>query len=225
MNERLPRRRGLLCVVTARHRLCPGGTLDDQCRALQRQARVAADAGVDLFQVRERDLPDQRLLALVRTLKQETAGTAMQVLVNDRVDVALGAGLDGVHLPADGLSIEDARGLLGEAVVGKSTHAAEEAAAASAAGADYVLLGTVFPSASKPAAHRVIGVEELARAARAASVPVLAIGGVTAATVHEVARVAAGVAAIGWFATLDERAMRQAARAARAAFDSTEPLI
>lgn len=225
MIDRLARRRGLVCVVTDRERLLPGATIEEQCRAVERQARIAAEAGVDLFQVREARLADAQLLALVEGVRQAAAGSPLQVLVNDRVDLAIGAGLDGVHLPAAGLPVEEARRLLPEAVIGKSTHQAEEVAAASVAGADYVLFGTIFRSASKPEGHPCAGLPGLERAVRASTVPVLAIGGVDATNVADLARLADGVAAIGWFATLDAGELQRAVRIVRFAFDTVGPLI
>jgi len=116
--------------------------------------------------------------------------------VNDRIDVALACGADGVHLRADSVSVAAAR-TLAPFLVGRSVHTVAEAIAAS--GADYLIAGTVFPSVSKPSAA-VLGVQGLKAIVDATTVPVLAIGGMTAERVPDVLRTgAAGIAAVGLF--------------------------
>jgi len=142
--------------------------------------------------------------------------------VNDRLDVALATGAHGVHLPASGLLPSIARSIAPRRFsIGQSIHGDDEADAA----ADFALFGTVFPSLSKGPGQTCAGVDALAAASRRAPVPVLAIGGVTEATIAEVAAVSSGVAAIGWFATSDVRHLSQAVRCVRAAFDTITPLI
>lgn len=214
--------RGLVCIITDRRRLCPEGSADQQRRALVEQALAAAQAGADIVQVRERDLPDRELFKTVHAIVQAAEGTPLRVLVNDRVDVAIAAGAAGAQLRGDGMPVEDVRRLLAplEMLIGRSVHAPPEAGLAADAGADLVLFGTVFPTSSKAPGHPVAGVAGLAAAVRACAVPVLAVGGVTAANVRAVAGAgAAGVAAIGWFAVRDAGRMRSAVEEARRAFD------
>lgn len=126
------------------------------------------------------------------------AGAGGPLLVNDRVDVALAAGASGVQLGRRSIPIAEARGLLGPGrLIGASVHAAEEAVSAGEVGADFVVLGTVFPSTSHPA--RVpSGLEPLRRAALATEVPILAIGGVTPERTRDVLAAGAhGVAVLG----------------------------
>ena len=90
------------CLVTDRHRLCPGAeSFAAAHRCLVEQARRAAAAGIDLIHVRERDLESAPLAALVRDVVAVTRGSTMRVVVNDRIDVALVSGAEGVHLRAD----------------------------------------------------------------------------------------------------------------------------
>lgn len=129
-------------------------------------------------------------------------GTPSLILVNERFDVALSAGAAGVHLRSSSVPAPVMRGHLPPGfLVGRSVHAAGEAArVAAAGGVDYLTLGTVYPSASKPG-RPPCGVGALAAAARAVRLPVLAIGGVTVDKAREVlAAGAAGTAAIGLFA-------------------------
>lgn len=158
-------------------------------------------------------------------------GSRTRVLVNDRVDVALSCGAAGVHLRADSIPADVVRRLVPAGfVVGVSVHSVADAVAAAPA-ADYLVAGTVWPSASKPSASSppLLGVEGLARIAAAVAVPVLAIGGVTIDRVHAVARAgAAGVAAIDLFLSPSPdhsgcraQPLRETASAARAAFDTS----
>ena len=189
-----------ICLVTDSRRLAGAGAADaERRRCLLAQARFAVDAGVDLIQVRERDLEAAALADWVSDLLIVTRGTATRIVVNDRLDVALACGADGVHLRADSIAIAAARRLapLGF-LVGRSVHTTSEAADAS--DADYLIAGTVFPSQSKGPADRLLGVDGLRAMVVAAAVPVLAIGGISLDHLDAVAAAgAAGIAAIGLF--------------------------
>ena len=124
-------------------------------------------------------------------------------MVSDRVDVALAAGAQGVHLRSDGPPGRDVRRLAPEGfIVGRSIHSVDEAAAHGGEGMyDYLLFGTVFRSESKPDGHVPAGLGTLAAACAASAVPVLAIGGIDVARAAQVAGAgASGIAAIGLFA-------------------------
>ena len=123
-------------------------------------------AGVQLRQ----PLPPRQLLERARALRAVCAAFEAPLLINDRADVALAAGADGVHLPAHGLAVRDARAL-GLAVVGESVHSAAEAARSAA---DFCVFAPVFETPGKAAR----GLEELAAACKATRVPVFALGGV-----------------------------------------------
>ncbi len=204
-----------LCLVTDRRRLCGVDVpLAVARERLLGQARAAAEAGVDLIQVRERDLEAGPLASIVAVLVDGLAGTPARVVVNDRLDVALACGAAGVHLRVDSMPPALVRAIAPfPFLIGRSVHGAGEAAAVAEA-VDYLIAGTVFASPSKPPDHPTIGEAGLAAIVRAAQVPVLAIGGVTVERFQTVlATGAAGVAAIGLF--LDEPD-----RAARAWFDT-----
>jgi thiamine-phosphate pyrophosphorylase len=189
-----------ICLVTDSRRLAGQFAADsDRRRCLLAQARFGVDAGVDLIQVRERDLEAAALADIVAELLTVTRGTATQIVVNDRLDVALACGAGGVHLRADSIPIAAARRLAPAGfLVGRSVHTAREAADAS--DADYLVAGTVFPSASKDRSHRLLGMDGLRAIVAATTVPVLAIGGISLDNVDVVAATGvAGVAAIGLF--------------------------
>jgi thiamine-phosphate pyrophosphorylase len=190
----------LISLVTDRQRLTPP-TDDD----LVRLAGSAAAAGVNLIQVRERrqDVDDRALLALTLRIVAAAAATPAAVVVNDRVDIAIAARCAGVHLRGDSVGAERVRAVSPAGfIVGRSVHSVAEARDAVASGADYVIMGTVYPSKSK-AASAAAGLDGLKEVCRAVPVPVLAIGGITLENIHEVAAAGAGgIAAIGLFSDL-----------------------
>jgi thiamine-phosphate pyrophosphorylase len=185
--------------VTDRRRF--GLSIDE----LVARAAAAVRAGVDVIQVRERDLPDGQLVALVRRIAGLAAGTSTRVMVNDRADVAIAAGAAGVHLRGDSVPASRLRTTVPEGfLIGRSVHSlADVDAAAADGGCDYLLFGTVFPSAGKPDGHPVAGLDALRAACARSSLPVIAIGGINeenAALVR--AAGAAGFAAVGLFMCL-----------------------
>jgi thiamine-phosphate diphosphorylase len=197
-----------LCLVTDRRRA-----------DVLEQARRAVDAGVDLIHVREPDLDAAPLAALVAGVLTLTHGSPTRVVVNDRLDVALACVADGVHLRADSIGVVEARRLAPAGfLVGRSVHSVAESRAAGEA--DYVIAGTVFETASKPGLVQCLGLDGLRAIVRACPVPVLAIGGITADRLPDVAATgAAGAAAIGLFAS---GSLADIVARARAAFDTSK---
>ena len=186
-------------------------------RPLPEVVEAAVRGGVDAVQLREKDLPAGALFELARELRRRCTRHGVRLLINDRIDVALAVGADGVHLPVDSFAAGDARALVGPGrLIGVSTHSLEQAQRASAAGADFVVFGPVFATPSKRPFGPPLGLEALARAAGAVSVPVFAIGGVTAERADAVYRHGAhGIAAIA--AVLEATDPTAAARALRRA--------
>jgi thiamine-phosphate diphosphorylase len=213
----------IICLVTDRERLRPHARLGTQLEAVVAQAEEAGRAGVTLVQIRERDLSARILTELTAGVVAATRGTRTKVVVNDRVDVALSAGADGVHLRGDSFGAVRARVLAPPAwIVGRSIHDVGEAER-HARDVDYVIFGTVFPTASKAGATPA-GLAALRSAAAASPCPVLAIGGVSTDNVREAAATgAAGVAAIELFLPPTDAAAGRpgivgAVRAIRSAF-------
>lgn len=121
-------------------------------------------------------LRDRRASGLaLATLAARVQKVGVRCIINDRVDVALACETDGVHLPADGLPTPSARSMIGEKLIGRSTHGREEASAALNQGADFVFLGPIWPTATHPGMP-ALGVE---LPAPGADLPIIAIGGVT----------------------------------------------
>lgn len=210
----------ILQLVTDGRRLAASVDVETVLTALERQAAAAAAAGVDFLQVREPWLEAGALLRLVTLLKAVVRGSGTRVIVNDRLDVAVAAGADGVQLKASSIEAYDARRLAPSPfVVGRSVHSAEEAAASQ--GVDYVIAGTVWPTSSKNEGHVYLGAEGLRQVVAATSTPVLAIGGVTLDRIAPAARSgAAGIAAIGLFMADDLLAI---VADARRRFDTSAP--
>lgn len=166
-------------------------------RSLAALARAAGAAGADWLQLREKDVAGGALLTLAREVVGAAAGSPLRVSVNGRADVAVLCGAHGVHLPERGLPPGDVRAAFPGLAVGVSCHSVEGVRRAEQAGADYAVLGPVFPTTGK---DRPLGLHALAEAARSARLPVFAIGGITAANAASVwAAGVAGVAAIGAF--------------------------
>jgi len=182
MNPGLP----WLCFVTDRNR-CEGRSLIDV-------VDQAVSGGVNLVQLRERDLATSLLYHLGVEVRKITEGRAL-LLVNDRVDVAIACGADGVQLGEEGLPTEVARDLSkGELLLSRSVHSLESAEKARDEGVDLVVLGTIFPSGSHPDGETG-GLERVKEVTAKIDVPVLAIGGITAENVGSVMEAGASGAA------------------------------
>ena len=165
-----------------------------------RLVRAAVDADVPLFQIREKSLNARVLFELVTRAAEITRGSRTRLLVNDRSDIALSAGADGVHLTTQSLPVEVVRSICGaEFLIGVSTHSLDEALAARAGGADFIVFGPVFETESKRAYGAPLGIDKLAEVARAlGEFPVVAIGGITLDNADECFQAGArGIAAIG----------------------------
>jgi len=205
----------LLCYVTDRHALHIAHLADSLAALTQKIEEVVA-AGIDWVQIREKDLPAKEVAALTRQALNIAAklsakgGSAVRVLVNDRLDVAIAERAGGVHLGERSLPLAEAKRLLTSAMrkkavdesflVGVSCHSLEAAQAAARAGADYIFLGPIFTTPSKAGFGEPQGLACLAQVCRAVKLPVLAIGGIAVDNVEScLAAGAAGIAAIRLF--------------------------
>lgn len=172
----------------------------DRARGL---ACTVAGAGVSILQLRAKTLPAGRLAELAGMLAGELHRRGCRLIVNDRADVARAAGAAGVHLGNEDLDPRHARAVLGPAaIIGYSTHAPEQAAAARGLPVDYLGFGPVFESPTKAGARAPRGLQQLGRACRSAGHPVVAIGGVTLETAA--AALAAGAASVAVIRDLEE---------------------
>jgi thiamine-phosphate pyrophosphorylase len=185
---------------------------------------AAGAGGVDWVQLRDRGAAALDVYRQAEALRaawgQAAPGSAVRLTINDRLDVALAVGADGVHLSGRSLPVTATRRLAeGQLVIGRSVHSVDEARRAAADGAHYLTFGHVFPTRSKPG-EPPRGPEQLAAVVDAVHVPVLAIGGITVANLEQVlATGCAGIAVIS--AILSAADTEQAARALRRALDAS----
>jgi thiamine-phosphate pyrophosphorylase len=178
-----------LLVVTDRHQT-NGRPL---VPLLQRVLAV----GVSMIQLRERDLSARELVTLAREVQAVTASARSQLLINDRIDVALALEGVGVHLRSNSLPVPVARQLLGaQRLLGISVHAVEEAVRAESQGADYIVLGPIYETPSKQMFGPPLGIHTLEKACSLVRIPIIGIGGVTAARAREMRRAGAFGAAV-----------------------------
>jgi thiamine-phosphate pyrophosphorylase len=175
-----------LCVITDAT-LAPGG---DHVAI----ARAALAGGADMIQLRDKAGDVRALLPQARAIQALCRSHSAIFIVNDRLDLALAAEADGVHVGQDDLPAEAARPLLGPGrILGVSTHSREQAEAARASGADYIGFGPIFPTGTKKTGYTPRGPTELRKIRAAVPLPILAIGGITLENVAEV--IAAGATA------------------------------
>jgi len=154
--------------------------------SLARWVDTLVGAGVDVIQLRDKRLADRELLARAHVVRRQTRGSKTLFIVNDRPDIARLAGADGVHVGQEELSVKEARTIVGpDALVGRSTHSLEQAREAVLDGANYIGVGPVFPSLTKPFAEYP-GLELLRAVSAEIRLPAFAIGGICAGNLAEV---------------------------------------
>ena len=192
----------ILCLIT------PGATAEsttpssEEFQKILHQVSAAVAAEIQLIQLREKNLSARVLFELTERVMEVVRGTSTKVLVNDRSDIAVGAGADGVHLTTRSLEADVVRRTFGpNFLIGVSTHSRVEARCARDAGADFVVFGPVFPTQSKKEYGPPLGVGKLSEVAHLLKpFPVLAIGGVSNDNAGEYLPAgASGVAAITLF--------------------------
>ncbi len=156
-------------------------------RSLEDQVEAALEAGATCLQLREKHLEEGAFLAQAVRIKEIAHRHGVPLIINDNLRVALESGADGLHVGQGDLQAQKARALLGpEKILGVSARTVEQALAAQAAGADYLGVGAVFPTSTKPEAAEVPW-ETLGEICRAVEIPVVAIGGITAQRLPQLA--------------------------------------
>jgi thiamine-phosphate pyrophosphorylase len=144
-------------------------------------------AGVELVQYRDKTGSPQDVLRAAAILHEAMAGSGCKLIMNDRADLSVLANFDGVHVGQGDLSPEDARRVVGpDRIVGVSTHTAEQVSIADQSCADYIAIGPVFATGTKPDASAVVGLEGVRRARALTTKPLVAIGGITRANARSV---------------------------------------
>ncbi len=158
-------------------------------------ARAAAAGGACMIQVRDKKATREQMLEHTRAVLRAVGGRC-PVIVNDWPDVAAEAGAEGAHVGQDDTPLDEARAALGEdGILGVSVHTAEEARRAEEAGADHLGVGAMFPTATKDDA-KCRGLEQISRIRAVSTLPIVAIGGINADNIAEVAATGADAAAV-----------------------------
>jgi thiamine-phosphate pyrophosphorylase len=159
----------------------------EEFQHILKQVSAAVTAGVQLIQLREKRLPVQVLFELTATVVSIARESSTRVLVNDRADVAAGAGADGVHLTTRSLTPDLIRNAFGaKLLIGASTHSVVEAREACKQGADFAVFGPIFPSPSKAKYGAPLGLGKLSEAARELTpFPLIALGGISLENANE----------------------------------------
>ena len=142
--------------------------------------RAVIDGGARIVQLREKECSTRALYQSAERFREETARAGVLLIINDRIDVALAVGADGVHLGQDDLPIAAARRLAPHLLLGASTHSREEAMRAQKEGADYVNIGPIFPTSTKEGISKFLGPEAIANIRSALTIPFTVMGGITA---------------------------------------------
>jgi thiamine-phosphate pyrophosphorylase len=153
--------------------------------------------GAKMIQLRAKAMSSRDFLHLAQRARELTNPYDCKLIVNDRIDLALGSAADGVHLGQEDLPLQIGRKLLGDRrLIGISTHSLEQAKEAEANGADYIGFGPIFGTATKNTGYTARGLEMLARTRAAVALPIVAIGGITEANIQSVWQAGADSAAI-----------------------------
>ena len=190
----------LLYLITDRRRA--GSTAEPTVASLATFLRSAAAAGVDMIQIRERDLPGGELFKLTKTVFESAEPYGAEVFVNDRADIAAAVPGVGVHLTTRSIPAAAVRAAFGERLkIGVSTHSLQEAMTAESSGADFVVFGPLFETESKKQYGPAVGIAALREVVSRVRIPVLALGGINMSNFNEALGAgAAGIAGISIFA-------------------------
>jgi thiamine-phosphate pyrophosphorylase len=196
---------------------------DSRRRSHREIAGAAIRGGATAVQLRMKEEPALAVLDAARAIAPMCRAAGVTFIVNDRVDVAMIAGADGVHIGQDDLPAGEVRRLMGpRAVIGVSAATVEEAIAAERAGADYLGVGAMYATVTKSDAGAPVGVSRVAEIRQAVRLPLVGIGGVTMANAAAVIRAGAdGVAVITAVTLADD--MVEAVRRLREAVDGANP--
>ncbi len=170
---------GRLCVIT--------DTTVQKKYSHYEIAKMAVKGGADMIQLRDKFLPTSELIQVAVKISAYCKKHKVLFLVNDRVDVAMIAGADGVHLGKEDIPVTEARKLLGRnKIIGGTAHSLSEARLREKEGADYIGCGHIFPTASKHKPEKPKGTAELAKIVMKIKTPIIAIGGIGIENISEV---------------------------------------
>lgn len=154
------------------------------------------DGGITMVQLRVKSMAPRDFLALARRARAATQARGCQLIINDRIDIAMACDADGVHLGQDDLPLAAGRKLMGRKIVGISTHDIEQARDAERNGADYIGFGPMFGTTTKATEYGARGTDMLRQIRSAVKLPIVAIGGITEQNIQQVWQAGADSAAI-----------------------------
>ncbi|MBU0701615.1 thiamine phosphate synthase [bacterium] len=147
---------------------------------------IAAGIGVVQLRVKDENMPDSKLIMLGNMLREITEEAGIPLIINDRVDIALAVSADGVHLGQDDMPIGVARNIIGNKIIGISTHSLAQAQQAAKNGADYIGIGPVYATTTKHDAGKPLGCKIIKKIRKTVSLPIIAIGGINQHNLAEV---------------------------------------
>jgi thiamine-phosphate pyrophosphorylase len=162
------------------------------------QVQKLSDSGVKIIQLREKHLTSQEFYEQAKSALHVARQKGVKLIINDRVDIALALGADGVHVGQDDLPADAARRLLGDSsIIGVSTHSREQAEMAAQLPVDYVAIGPIFSTNTKLSSNKPLGLEGLAEIrVSIGSIPLVAIGGINSENAHKVLQAGANAVAV-----------------------------
>ena len=160
-------------------------------------AKLAYEGGADAVQLRMKHSDGREMLEQALEIRKVADEYCRFFFVNDRVDIAMASGADGVHLGQSDIPLEVARDLMGEtAIIGISVDNVEQAVAAAEGGADYIGIGAIFNTSTKPDAKQGVGIGAIYEIRQAVDIPIVAIGGINRGNIQDVVRAGADAAAV-----------------------------
>ena len=172
-------------------------TLNRPALSFQQLARQLCAGGVRLLQLRVKQQPTRDFVSLATAVQRICRRYQCTLIINDRLDVALAVGADGVHLGQEDLPLAAARKIVGgEKIIGVSTHTAQQALSAEQAGADYIGFGPLFGTTTKTTGYTARGLGQLQEVRQQVRIPIVAIGGITAERAPAVLRAGADAVAL-----------------------------
>src|SRR3989304_7829961 len=149
--------------------------------------KEALKGGVKAIQLREKDLSSKEMYGLAKEIRNITEKKNALLIINDRIDIALAAGADGVHLGWQSMPVKEARRILGKKkLIGVSTHSLKDAVLAQKNGADFITFGTIYPTVSKEGLTDFKGPEAIKEIRKKIKIPLIAIGGIKEGNIEEV---------------------------------------
>lgn len=165
-------------------------------RSTEKIVKAALVGGVRLIQLREKEMPLPQLAKLAEKIRVMTEKAGALLIINDRLDLALAVGADGVHLGQDDLPVAMAKKLAPNLIIGASTHSIQEALAAQRAGASYINIGPLFPTKTKKWNKKFIGIPKMKQIASRIKIPFTVMGGIKTEHIPALVKAGAGTIAV-----------------------------